>query len=278
MRPIRTLAPVAGLLGLCALPYAAHAAYSDLNMPRGVTPISHEAYDLHMLILWICVAIGVVVFGAMFYSIFAHRKSLGVKPATFHHSTKAEILWTVVPCLILVAMAVPATRALVVMEDTSESDLTIKVTGYQWNWRYEYLDSGVSFISSLAPASRAAIHSGKATETPNYLLDVDNPVVIPVDKKVRVLLTSSDVIHAWWVPEFGMKKDAIPGYINQLWIKAEKPGTYRGQCAELCGKDHGFMPIVVEVKTQEEYDAWVAGMKQASAKETPAVMAAAQSR
>jgi len=244
---------------ILALPGIAHAGLADvLNMPRGVTPISHEAYDLHMLILWICVAIGVVVFGAMFYSIIKHRKSVGAVPATFHHSTKAEILWTVVPCLILVGMAVPATKALVVMEDTSEADMTIKATGYQWNWRYEYLGQGVTFYSSLAPQSRGAIHTGQAMNTPNYLLDVDNPVVIPAGKKVRILLTSNDVIHAWWVPEFGMKKDAIPGFINELWVRVDEPGTYRGQCAELCGKDHGFMPIVVEVKPQAEYDAWLA--------------------
>jgi cytochrome c oxidase subunit 2 len=251
--------------GLLMLPGSALAGLGDLNMPRGVTPISHEAYDLHMLILWICVAIGVVVFGAMFYAILAHRKSLGVEPATFHHSTKAEILWTVVPCLILVVMAVPATKALIKMEDTSESDMTVKVTGHQWMWRYEYLDSGVSFYSSLAPASRAATYSGNVADTPNYLLDVDNPMVIPAGAKVRVLLTADDVIHAWWVPEFGMKKDAIPGFINEMWIRVDAPGTYRGQCAELCGKDHGFMPIVVEVKPQADYDAWVASQKQAQA-------------
>ncbi len=259
---IRTLA-AAGPLSLA--PSLAHAAWGDLNLPPGVTPISQEAYDLHMLILWICVAIGVVVFGAMFYAIVRHRKSLGAQPAKFHHSTKAEILWTVVPCVILVGMAVPATRALIVMEDTSEADMSIKVTGYQWLWRYDYLEDGITFHSSLAPASRAAIHSGEAESTPNYLLDVDKPVVLPAGKKVRLLLTADDVIHAWWVPEFGMKKDAIPGFINEMWVRVDQPGTYRGQCAELCGKDHGFMPIVVEVKPQEEYDAWVASMKQAKA-------------
>ena len=260
MRPTSILRPAAAIpAALLLLPGLAQAGLADvLNMPRGVTPISHEAYDLHMLILWICVAIAVVVFGAMFYSILMHRKSVGAEPATFHHSTKAEILWTVVPCLILVGMAVPATKALVVMEDTSEADMTIKVTGYQWNWHYEYLDTGVSFYSSLAPESRGAIHTGKAKSTPNYLLDVDNPVVIPTGKKVRILLTSNDVIHAWWVPQFGMKKDAIPGFINEMWIRVDEPGVYRGQCAELCGKDHGFMPVVVQVKPQAEYDAWLA--------------------
>jgi cytochrome c oxidase subunit 2 len=244
-------------------PFGAWAAFSDLNMPRGVTPISHEAYDLHMLILWICVAIGVVVFGAMFYSILRHRKSLGFEPAQFHHSTTAEVLWTAIPCVILIAMALPATSALVAMEDTSESALTIKVTGYQWKWKYDYLEDGVSFYSSLASTSRAAIYSKEdPRNTPNYLLEVDKNVVIPINTKVRLLLTSDDVIHAWWIPQFGMKKDAIPGFINEIWVKAEKLGTYRGQCAELCGKDHGFMPIVVEVKSQTDYDAWIAEQKQ----------------
>ena len=253
----RTVIPralVALAIGCLSLP--AWAAFSDLNMTEGVTLISEEAYKLHMLILWICVAIGIVVFGAMFYSILRHRKSLGVKPANFHHSTKAEILWTVVPCVILVVMALPATKALVSMEDTSESDLTIKVTGYQWKWRYEYLDSGVSFYSNLAPTSRTAIH-GDPNSAENYLLEVDNPMVIPAGKKVRLLLTSADVLHAWWIPAFGMKKDAIPGFINEMWIKTEKLGTYRGQCAELCGKDHGFMPIVAEVKSAADYEQWV---------------------
>ena len=247
---------------LLLAPVGAWAAFSDLNMRRGVTPISHEAYDLHMLILWVCVAIGVVVFGAMFYSILRHRKSLGYEAAQFHHSTTVEILWTVVPCVILIAMALPATSALVAMEDTSESALTIKVTGDQWKWKYDYLENGVSFYSSLASTSRAAIHSpGGPKNTPNYLLEVDKTVVIPINTKVRLLLTSEDVIHAWWIPQFGMKKDAIPGFINELWIKAEKIGTYRGQCAELCGTDHGFMPIVVEVKSKPDYDAWVAEQK-----------------
>lgn len=257
------LTRVAATAALSLAPLSVLGALSDLNMPRGVTPIAHEAYYLHMLILWICVAIAVVVFGAMFYSILVHRRSRGAQPANFHHSTKAEIIWTVVPCVILLGMAVPATKGLVVIEDASEADMTIKVTGYQWKWRYEYLDSGVSFYSNLSTASRNAIYSGNPHETPNYLLDVDNPVVIPVGKKVRILLTSDDVIHAWWVPEFGIKKDAIPGFINEMWVRADTEGTYRGQCAELCGKEHGFMPIVVEVKSQAEYDAWLETSKQA---------------
>jgi cytochrome c oxidase subunit 2 len=245
------------------------AALADwaLNMPEGVTPISQEAYDLHMLILWICVVIGVGVFGAMLYAILKHRKSLGVEPAQFHHSTAAEIVWTVVPIVILVSMAVPATNALIRMEDTSQAQVTIKVTGYQWKWRYEYLEDDVSFFSTLAYSSRAAILDGSREKPENYLLEVDNNVVIPAGKKVRLLLTADDVLHAWWVPEFGMKKDAIPGFINELWIRVEEPGLYRGQCAELCGRDHGFMPIVVEVKTPEEYAEWVAATRTAKAEE-----------
>jgi len=239
---------------------SALAAWGDLNLPVGVTPISRDVYDLHMLILWICVIIGIIVFGAMFVSIVLHRKAAGHAPAQFHHSTFAEILWTVVPFVILVGLAIPATRTLIDMEDTSESDLTLKVTGYQWLWKYEYVEDGVSFYSSLAPSSRAAIYRDP-WKVENYLLEVDHPVVLPVGKKVRILLTADDVIHAWWVPALGMKKDAIPGFINEIWAVIEEPGTYRGQCAELCGKDHGFMPIVVEAKSEDEYKQWVAAYK-----------------
>lgn len=247
---------------LVAIGTSAHAAFSDLNMPVGVTPISREAYELHMLILIISVVIGVIVFGMMFFSMLKHRKSLGHEPAQFHHSTKAEITWTVIPCIILIAMAVPATNALISMEDTSEADMTIKVTAYQWKWKYEYLEDGVTFYSNLAPSSRAAIYEDPRA-VDHYLLSVDERVVLPVGKKVRMLLTADDVIHAWWVPALGMKKDAIPGFINELWIKIDedKTGVYRGQCAELCGKDHGFMPIVVEAKSEAEYKQWVAAYK-----------------
>ncbi len=238
----------------------AMAAWDELNLPVGVTPLSRDVYDLHMLILWICVIIGIIVFGAMFISIVLHRKAAGHAPAQFHHSTFAEIVWTVVPFIILVGLAIPATRTLIDMEDTSESDLTLKVTGYQWLWKYEYVEDGVTFYSSLALSSRAAIY-GDPWEVENYLLEVDHPVVLPVGKKVRILLTSDDVIHAWWVPALGMKKDAIPGFINESWALIEEPGTYRGQCAELCGKDHGFMPIVVEAKSEDEYKQWVAAYK-----------------
>ena len=244
----------AGLAALLPLG-AAHAAW-ELNMPRGVTLISREAYDQHMLMLWWCVGIGVVVFGAMFYSMIRHRRAAGHAAAHFHHNTLAEVVWTVIPVLILVLMAIPATRALIVMEDTSEADMTVKVTGHQWKWRYEYLEDKVDFFSSLAPESREAIYDDPFSRE-HYLLEVDNEVVLPVDRKVRILLTADDVIHAWWVPALGMKKDAIPGFINELWTRIDEPGVYRGQCAELCGKDHGYMPIVVRAVSGEEYAAWV---------------------
>ena len=261
----RALAAGAALM-LGAAP--AMAAWSDLNLRVGVTPLSREIYGLHMLILWICVAIAVAVFGVMIYSIATFRKSKGAVPATFEHNTKAEIIWTVIPVLILVGMAIPAARTLVKIDDSRGSDMTVKVTGYQWMWQYEYVDQGVSFFSKLAQDSNDArqLDSGIDPATvPNYLLEVDRPLVVPQGKKVRVLITAADVIHAWWVPDFGMKKDAIPGYINELWFIAEKPGVYRGQCAELCGRDHGFMPVVVEVKSQQEFDAWLASQKAAQA-------------
>ena len=244
----------------------AMAAWSDLNLRVGVTELSREIYGLHMLILWICVAIAVAVFSVMIYSIATFRKSKGAVPATFDHNTTAEIVWTVIPVLILVGMAVPAAKTLVKIEDTRGSELTVKVTGYQWKWQYEYVDHGVSFFSTLARSSDEArqLDSGiKPSSVENYLLEVDKPLVVPQGRKVRVLITANDVIHAWWVPDFGMKKDAIPGYINEMWFNAEKPGTYRGQCAELCGRDHGFMPVVVEVLPQEEFDAWLEAEKAA---------------
>ncbi len=253
----RTLTAAAAMTALLGATNAA-ADYA-LNLTTGVTPISREAHTLHMLILEVCIGIGVVVFGAMFISIVRHRKSRGVQPAQFHESTAVEILWTVVPFLILVGMAIPATKALVAMEDTSDADISIKVTGYQWRWGYDYVDSGISFISSLA-TPKDQIYN-KAEKGEHYLLEVDKPVVVPVNKKVRLLITANDVIHAWWVPQLGMKKDAIPGYINEMWFKIDKEGTYRGQCAELCGKDHGFMPIVVVAKNEADYAQWVAEQK-----------------
>ena len=238
----------------------AMAAWSDLNLRVGVTELSREIYGLHMLILWICVAIAAAVFGVMIYSIATFRKSKGAVAATFDHSTKAEIAWTVIPVLILVGMAVPAAKTLVKIEDTRGSELTVKVTGYQWKWQYEYVDHGVSFFSTLARSSDEARQLGsgiKPQSVENYLLEVDKPLVVPQGRKVRVLITANDVIHAWWVPDFGMKKDAIPGFINEMWFRADEPGVYRGQCAELCGRDHGFMPVVVEVLPQDEFDAWL---------------------
>ncbi len=244
---------------LASLPAAAFAAW-ELNMPVGVTELSRRIHALHMLIFWICVIIAVAVFGAMIYSIVKFRRSQGAVAATFDHSTRAEIVWTVIPIVILVAMAVPAAATLVRIEDTRNSDLTVKVTGYQWRWHYEYLDRNVAFFSTLARDSDAArqLDSGiDPASVPNYLLEVDRPLVVPVGMKVRVLLTAADVIHAWWVPAFGMKKDAIPGFVNELWFRADKTGIYRGQCAELCGRDHAFMPVVVDVRSQADYDSWL---------------------
>ena len=229
-------------------------------MPVGVTPISREVYDLHMLILWICVWIGVVVFGAMFYSMIMHRKARGAEAAQFHHSTKAEILWTVVPFIILVGMAIPATKTLIFMEDTSEADVTIKITGYQWKWRYDYMNEEIGFYSNLASASRAAIYTD-AYSVENYLLDVDNAMVVPVGKKVRFLITADDVIHSWWVPDSVRRKTPSPVSSTRYGPVSREPGVYRGQCTELCGKDHGFMPIVVIAKSEEDYAKWVGRAK-----------------
>ncbi len=262
--PQRTVRALAGLLLslfalLLLLPPPLLADW-EVNLPRGVSEISHEVYDMHMMVLYICAVIGVLVFGAMFISILKHRKSLGVTPATFSHSTTAEIIWTVIPFLILVGMAIPAAKALIKMEDTSNSELTIEVTGHQWKWEYAYPEQGIRFFSNLGEKSREARarDSGIDPHTvDNYLLEVDNPLVLPVGKKVRILLTASDVLHAWWVPDFAIKKDAVPGFIREMWTVIDEPGTYRGQCAELCGRDHGFMPIVVEAVSDAQFDAWV---------------------
>ncbi len=236
----------------------AHADYT-LNLMRGVTQLSNEVYDLHMLILWICVFIGIAVFGTMFYSIFHHRKSKGHKAAQFHENTTVEIIWTIIPTLILVAMAIPATKAVIDLDKVQDSDMTIKVTGKQWYWDYEYLDSGLHFESHLDQASEKAhrVSSIDPRSVPNYLLNVDKPLVVPVKTKIRFLFTAADVIHSWWVPDLGWKKDANPGFVNDAWTSVDKPGVYRGQCTELCGRDHGFMPIVVIAMEKEQYDAWV---------------------
>jgi cytochrome c oxidase subunit 2 len=246
-----------------ALANVAHADWGGLNMPEGVSVLSKKIYGLHMLILWICVILAVVVFGAMIYSLVKFRRSKGAEPdTTMVHSTKVEIVWTIIPILILVGMAVPIAKTLIEIEDMGKVDLNIKVTGYQWKWEYEYLGQDVSFFSTLAKESNAARQLGSGVDVnkvSNYLLDVDNVLVIPAGQKIRFLLTAQDVIHAWWVPDFGMKKDAIPGYVNEIWVQveADKVGTYRGQCAELCGQDHGFMPIVVEVKSPADFDTWL---------------------
>jgi cytochrome c oxidase subunit 2 len=241
--------------------FLSHSAWADmqLNLTKGVTAVSHEVYDLHMLVMYICTAIGIVVFGAMFWSMIFHRKSKGVTPATFHESTKVEILWTAIPIVILIAMAVPATSTLIDMENNDNSDITIQVTGSQWKWHYKYFDQDIEFYSILSTPQEQYrdLDGHTATKGENYLLEVDKPLVIPINKKVRFLITSDDVIHAWWVPAFAVKQDANPGFINEAWTIVDEPGVYRGQCAELCGKDHGFMPIVVEVKSEADYLIWL---------------------
>ena len=232
------------------------AEVQPYNMPEGVTEISKQVFDLHMVIFYICCVIGVIVFGAMTISIFRDRKSKGVTPAKFHESTTLEFIWTALPFVILIGISIPAAKVLIAMEDTSGADMTIKVTGYQWMWRYEYVDSDIDFYSILK-TPRDEIYN-RAEKNENYLLEVDNELVLPTNRKIRILLTASDVIHAWWVPDLAIKKDAIPGYINQMWTVIDKPGIYRGQCAELCGRDHGFMPVVVRALSPEDYDAWVA--------------------
>lgn len=227
----------------------------QMNMHRGVTPLSKDMYDLHMVAIVICAVIGVVVFGVMFYALFHHRKSKGHIPATFHTNTRLELIWTIIPFLILVGLAIPATKVLVRLEDSSQSDVTIKVVGYQWKWQYQYLDQGISFFSNLS-TPYAQIHN-QQPKGEWYLLEVDNPLVVPINKKIRFIVTSNDVIHSWWVPELGVKRDAIPGFMHESWARIEKPGTYRGQCTELCGINHGFMPIVVKAVTEDEFNVWV---------------------
>ena len=251
------LGPVLLFMSVSAM--AAGGEASSINMTPGVTELGREIYDLHMIILWICVAIGVAVFGVMFYSIIFHRKSRGVTPATFHESTTVEIAWTVVPFFILIAMAVPATTTLLTLYDTDDSELDILITGYQWKWKYEYLNEegeNVSFFSNLR-TPQAEIYNDEA-KGEYYLLEVDEPMVLPVNTKVRFLVTANDVIHSWWVPALAVKRDAIPGFINETWARPTEQGIYRGQCSELCGKSHGFMPIVVNVVSKEEYGQWIA--------------------
>ena len=235
-------------------------AVPEWNFQPPVTPVAAEIVGLHSVIFWICVVIFFGVFGTMFYSLFKHRKSVGHQAVQFHENTTVEIVWTVIPFLILLFMAWPATKAVLAMHDTSAPDLTIKVTGYQWKWNYDYVQEGFGYYSTLA--TPLAQIEGREPKGPHYLLEVDNPLVVPIDAKVRVLVTGNDVIHAWWVPAFGVKQDAIPGFVRDTWFRAEKVGIYRGQCAELCGKEHGFMPVVVEVKSKDDYAKWVAEQKQ----------------
>jgi cytochrome c oxidase subunit 2 len=273
--PAPRRATLASALALPALLLAGLPARADwaLNMPVGVTPVSREVYDLHMLILWICTIIAVGTFGAMAYALVAFRRSKGaVADTNMTHSTAAEIIWTVIPVVILVFMAFQAAPALIRIEDTRNSEMTVKITGYQWKWEYEYLNEGVSLFSSLAADSNAARRKNAGIDprsVENYLLEVDEPLVVPAGVKIRYLITANDVLHAWWVPDFAVKRDAIPGYVNEGWFQVDEPGIYRGQCAELCGKDHGFMPVVVKVVPKAEFDAWLAARK------APAAVAAA---
>jgi len=256
------IARVATGLGLWLSASLAWGAY-ELNLQKPVTPIAGKILTLHNSIMLICLVIFVLVFGVMFYSVFAHRKSRGAKAAQFHENATLEVIWTIVPFAILVGLAIPSAATLIEMEDTSKSELTVRVTGYQWKWKYDFPDQNVSFMSVLA-TPREQIEN-KAPKGPHYLLEVDNPIVLPVGKKIRFQITANDVIHAWWVPALGVKKDAIPGFVNEVWTYIDEPGTYRGQCAELCGKDHGFMPIVVNAVSQADFDKWVVAQKQQAA-------------
>jgi cytochrome c oxidase subunit II len=257
---------IASATALALASPAALAAWT-LNMTPGITAISRRVYELHMLMFWWCVAIGFFVFGWMIYSMVAFRKSRGATPDTqLTHNTKAEVIWTVLPVLILIGMAVPATRALIETEDATNTEMTIRITGYQWKWGYQYMDSGVELFSTLDRASNAARQLGSGIDpatVPNYLLEVDHPLVVPAGVKVRLLITAQDVIHSWWVPALAIKKDAIPGFFNEAWFKidTDKTGLYRGQCAELCGRDHGFMPIVIDVRSKADFDAWIKTQK-----------------
>jgi cytochrome c oxidase subunit 2 len=242
---------------------SAESAMRQLNMPQGVTEVSQAAYDIHMIMMWICTVIGIAVFGFMFYVMYAHRKSRGAVAANFHENHVVELIWTIVPALILIVMAIPATSALLKVYDTENADIDIKVTGYQWKWQYEYIGEGVKYMSELR-TSQDEIY-GRTPKGEHYLREVTEPLVIPVGKKVRFLITGNDVIHSWWVPDFGVKRDAVPGLFTAAWAKTDKPGVYVGECTELCGLGHAFMPVVVEVKEEAEYNAWLAGKKEEAA-------------
>ena len=253
------------LIGVGAIVSPLYAATDtwQLNMYKGVTPLSRDMYDLHMIAMLICAVIGAVVFGVMIYALIHHRKSRGYVPAEFHEDTRLEIIWSIIPFLILVGLAVPATKILMRLDDTNKADLTIKVVGYQWKWKYEYMDQGISYFSSLSTPYAQIKNQAEKNEW--YLLEVDHPVVVPVHKKIRFLVTSNDVVHSWWVPELGIKRDAIPGFMHEAWARIDTPGIYRGQCAELCGVNHGFMPIVVKAVSEEEFAVWTAEQKKSKA-------------
>ncbi|MDP3536926.1 MAG: cytochrome c oxidase subunit II [Halomonas sp.] len=263
------LSPWRWLLPISFISTAAQAQSSGWNMPVGVTDISRDIYGLHMTIFWICVVIGLIVFGVMFYSLFRYRHSKGVKPAKFHEHTTVEVLWTAIPVLILVGMAVPATATLKKMYDTSEAELDVMIIGQQWRWRYEYLGEDVAFNSSMSTPWEQI--RGEEARDEHYLLDVDEPLVLPINRKIRFLMTSDDVIHSWWVPDFAVKQDTIPGFINENWVQINEPGIYRGQCAELCGVNHGFMPVVVHAVEEEEFEIWLAERKEAAQQEAMGV-------
>jgi len=261
---LRNLTKSSTLLLAFLLAPVISADWFALNMTRGITDISNEVFELHMLIFWICVAIGALVFSVMFYSMWAHTKKKNPVPAKFHENHKLEIAWTIIPFLILIAMAVPASKTLVKIYDDEAGDVNIQVTGYQWKWGYKYLEDDISFVSNLSTDLDEIYNLVPKGE--NYLQEVDEMVVIPAGKKVRFLITANDVIHSWWVPAFAIKQDAIPGFVNTAWTVVDTPGIYRGKCTELCGKNHGFMPIVVKVVEQEEYDLWVDNKKQEAIK------------
>ena len=255
MRPFADSRRKGGLLLSTLWLFSTGALAQGWDLRPGVTELSQHIQVLHHMALWVCVVVGIVVFGAMFYTIVAHRRSKHPVPATFHENTKIEVLWTVIPTLILVGMAVPATLALIEIEDNSDADLTVLVTGSQWKWHYQYLEAGIGFYSNLATPTEQINNVDPKGE--NYLLEVDNPLVIPTNLKVRFLMSSDDVIHSWWVPDFAVKQDAIPGFINEAWTRVPEPGIYRGQCTELCGMNHAYMPVVVEVRPEEEFLAWI---------------------
>ncbi len=243
------------LCGMLPASVFARADYWQMNMKKGVSPISKDMYDLHMISMTICAIIGIVVFGVMIYSLIHHRKSKGYTAGTFHANTRLEIIWTIIPFVILIGLAIPATKVLIRQEDSTDSDVTIKIVGYQWKWQYQYLDQGISFFSNLATPFAQIQNAEPKNQW--YLLEVDKPLVVPIQKKIRFLVTSNDVVHSWWVPALGVKRDAIPGFMHEAWTRIEKPGVYRGQCTELCGINHGFMPIVVQAVSQDEFNQWV---------------------